>query len=131
MKMILKRVANIIATTPVLICLFFFFAFLFHLVNQSLFDLDVSGVVGLEKFFKGAIAVIVAALAVWGMIGCIYFFFKVLLTGDGILWRRVGKYNFLLNRKGEVVHFFEKPELIWRFHQMFLENRLCESQVLK
>ena len=132
MKTILKRVVNAIVTIPILLCFFFICAFVFCLVNQCLLDLDASKVEGFVKFLKVSLGIIIATFAVFGMIGSSYFFFVVLATGDGIIWRKVKKYNYLIDKKGgEVVHIFNKSELIWRFDQMFSENTLCENQVLK
>ncbi len=129
--MILKRLVNTLVTIPIPFCFFFFCAFVFYLVNQYLFELDASEIGGLVKFIKVSVGVLVAALAAFGMIGCVVLFFTLIVTGDGIIWRKVKKYNYLLNKEGEVVHIFDKSELIWRYHEMFSENELRESQVLK
>ena len=127
--MILKRVVNILVTIPILICFFVLFAFMFYLVNHSMLDLDASEVVGPIKFFKVSVGVIFATLLIIGMLRCFALLIVLILTGDGIIWRKVEKNNFLLSKEGEVVHVFKEPELIWRYHKMFSSNKLRQYEV--
>ena len=52
----------------------------------------------------------------------------VIITGEGIFWRKVNQHDWLQGKNGSIVQSFSEDKLVWRFDPIFRGRKLfCHS----
>jgi len=121
--MFFKRFINAAVTVPplLIICAVLLLSTVF--IGKWMDAFEQTGANG----FIGTISLLVSAIAWLVTFGGAVVFGAgiptVLITGTGILWRRVDQDDFLQDKNGKAVHF-EKSDLIWRFGPIFKGQKL-------
>jgi hypothetical protein len=123
--MFIKRLVNSVITIPVLFVisavLIVASAYLGHYLDYFEATHQPIGV-GAVAFLMGA-----AMLDCLMFLGAVFIStgaVAVLITGHGLLWRRVDEHDFLQNPDGSVFRRFEKADLIWRWSPIFNGRKL-------
>ncbi len=127
--MFMKWLINTVISVPVLLfvayVLIYGCAFLGHWLDnfEQAYRLD-----DMEVFFFIAIYALVFLLDVAMFLGALaaalYALF-VVISGDGPIWRKVDKGDFLVDKNGSVVREFTKSDLILRTDPMFKKFTLA------
>ncbi len=121
---VLKRLVNALLTIPFLVlgCVL-----LIGVAASIGHWMDVFEQSNTEVFTGSAVlfASALAFLAAFGSAVVLGTFIPIaLVTGDGLLWRRVYKNDLLQDKSEKTVHTFDKDSLIWRFDPIFRKRKL-------
>lgn len=132
---LMKRMINTVVSVPVTIftccVLIVGSAFIAHWMDSLDSTFSVVGVIG---NIKVAATLFICAILCCGMfVGAVFivliYLIPFIISGDGLIWRRVDAGDFLQNPDGSTFKKFDKIDFIWRWNAIFFRRKLmCNDE---